>query len=94
MPTVGKLQLNPGTADKPESGYRSRFSHDTEKAEPGYYKVMLDDYKVNAEMTTTTHVGFHQYTFPKTDDAHIILDMPLQKSGLIGPVRILKSGDQ
>lgn len=75
MPTVGKLQLNPGTADKPESGYRSRFSHATEKAEPGYYKVMLEDYKINAEMTTTTHVGFHQYTFPKTDDAHIILDL-------------------
>lgn len=75
MPTVGKLQLNPGTADKPESGYRSRFSHATEKAEPGYYKVMLDDYKIDAEMTTTTHVGFHQYTFPKTDDAHIILDL-------------------
>lgn len=75
MATAGKLQLNPGTADKPESGYRSRFSHDTEKAEPGYYKVMLDDYKINAEMTTTTHVGFHQYTFPKTDDAHVILDL-------------------
>ena len=40
MPTVGKVQLNPGTADKPESGYRSRFSHETEKAEPGYYKVI------------------------------------------------------
>ena len=75
MPTVGKLQLNPGTAAKPESGYRSRFSHESEKAEPGYYSVMLDDYKVNAELTTTTHVGFHQYTFPKTDDAHIILDL-------------------
>ena len=75
MPTVGKLQLNPGTADKPESGYRSRFSHETEKAEPGYYQVRLDDYKINAELTTTTHVGFHQYTFPKSDDAHIILDL-------------------
>ena len=75
MPTVGPVQLNPGTADKPESGYRSRFSHETEKAEPGYYRVMLDDYKINAEMTTTAHVGFHQYTFPKTDDAHIILDL-------------------
>ncbi|HPT21719.1 MAG TPA: GH92 family glycosyl hydrolase [Bacteroidales bacterium] len=75
MPTVGAVQLNPGTADKPESGYRSRFDHATEKAEPGYYRVMLEDYKINAELTTTEHVGFHQYTFPKTDDAHVILDM-------------------
>lgn len=75
MSTVGKLQLNPGTADNPESGYRSRFRHETEKAGPGYYRVMLDDYKVKAELTASTHVGFHQYTFPKSDEAHIILDL-------------------
>jgi len=75
MPTVGKLQLNPGTADKPHSGYRSRFSHATEVSEPNYYKVKLEDPNVIAEMTTTTRVGFHQYTFPKTDSAHIILDL-------------------
>lgn len=75
MPTVGKVLLNPGTADNPESGYRSRFTHETEKAEPGYYSVMLDDYKIKAELTTTTHTGFHQYTFPESNDAHIILDM-------------------
>ena len=75
MPTVGKLQLNPGTADKPESGYRSRFSHKTEKTVPGYYHVKLEDYKIDAELTTTEHVGFHQYTFPESDEAHIILDL-------------------
>ncbi|WP_300672279.1 GH92 family glycosyl hydrolase [Soonwooa sp.] len=75
MPTVGKLQLNPGTADKPETGYRSRFSHNTEVAEAGYYKVKLDDYNILAEMTTTTRVGVQRYTFPKSDQAHIILDL-------------------
>lgn len=75
MPTVGKLQLNPGTADKPETGYRSRFSRETEKAVPGYYRVKLEDYNIDAEMTTTERVGFHQYTFPKSDEAHIILDL-------------------
>ena len=75
MPTVGDVRLNPGTADRPETGYRSRFSHDTEKAEPGYYRVMLDDYGIMAEMTATPHVGFHQYTFPESEDAHIILDL-------------------
>ncbi len=75
MPTTGKLQLNPGTADKPESGYRSRFSHNTEVAEPNYYRVKLEDHDILAELTTTTRVGFHQYTFPKSDSAHIILDL-------------------
>ena len=75
MPTTGPLQLNPGTADHPESGYRSVFHHETEIAEPGYYKVKLEDDNILAEMTATTRVGFHQYTFPKADQAHIILDL-------------------
>jgi len=75
MPTVGKLMLNPGRADKPRSGYRSAFSHQNEVADANYYKVKLDDYNITAEMTTTTRVGVHQYTFPKSDKAHIILDL-------------------
>lgn len=75
MPTVGKLQLNPGTADHPETGYRSHFRKETEQASPGYYRVHLDDPDVEAEMTTTTRCGFHQYTFPQSDSARIILDM-------------------
>src|SRR5699024_7729793 len=49
--------------------------HATERAEAKYYKVDLDDYSVKAELTTTMRVGLHQYTFPETNDAHIILDM-------------------
>jgi predicted alpha-1,2-mannosidase len=75
MPTVGALKLNPGTADKPGSGYRSAFSHANEVSEANYYKVKLDDNNILAEMTATTRVGFHQYTFPKSDNAHIILDL-------------------
>ena len=43
MPATGELKLNPGRASHPDEGYRSRFSHQTEKAEPGYYEVVLDD---------------------------------------------------
>jgi predicted alpha-1,2-mannosidase len=75
MPTVGKLQLNPGTASDPESGYRSRFHHHTEKATPGYYEVMLDDYGIRAQLTATTRTGIHRYTYPRTRDAHLILDL-------------------
>lgn len=75
MPTTGPLQLNPGTADHPESGYRSTFSHQNEFAQPAYYKVKLDEYNILAELTASNRVGFHQYTFPKSDQAHIILDL-------------------
>lgn len=75
MPTVGKVQLNPGTANHPENGYRSKYSHNNEVAEANYYKVKLDDDNILAELTTSTRVGFHQYTFPKTKEANIILDL-------------------
>ncbi|WP_313806609.1 GH92 family glycosyl hydrolase [Flavobacterium sp.] len=75
MPTTGKLQLNPGIASNPSTGFRSAFSHDNETAQAGYYKVKLDDHNITAELTATNRVGFHQYTFPKSDEAHIILDL-------------------
>ena len=75
MPTVGELQLEPGDKNSPKSGFRSSFSHENETAEPNYYKVLLEDDNILAEMTTTTRVGFHQYTFPQSDNAHIILDL-------------------
>ena len=75
MPTTGELKLNPGTEEQPESGYRSRFSHDREKSMPGYYEVMLDDYNVKAQLTATQRVGVHKYTFPKEADGRIILDL-------------------
>lgn len=75
MPTVGALKLNPGEKTKPQSGFRSAFSHATEVSEADYYKVHLDDYNVDAELTSTSRVGVHRYTFPQSSDAHIILDM-------------------
>ncbi len=63
MPTTGELQLEPGTKGSPATGFRSAFSHANETAEAGYYKVKLDDHNILAEMTATTRVGFHQYTF-------------------------------
>ena len=74
MPITGDMKFNPGTATDPDSGYRSRFSHDTEKASPGYYSVVLEDYGVKAELTATERVGVHKYTFPK-GEGHILLDL-------------------
>src|ERR1035437_1463701 len=75
MPTVGELKFNPGEMTKPGSGYFSAFNHKDEHAEPGYYSVLLKSYNVKAELTATSHVGMHRYTFPKTADAHILIDL-------------------
>jgi len=75
MPFTGNPGLERGDPEKPRSGYASRFRHADEKAEPGYYAVTLDDYKVRAELTTSARVGVHRYAFPKGTDAKVLLDM-------------------
>jgi len=75
MPTTGKVQFQPGKASNPSSGYRSRFSHKSEKASPGYYMVQLDDYGIKAELTTSLRAGFHRYTYSPNDTANIIIDL-------------------
>ncbi len=76
MPTAGgKLLTIPGTLENPDEGYRSRFDHADEIASPGYYSVILKDYNIRAELTSTKRAGFHRYTFPKSDNSRIILDI-------------------
>ena len=75
MPTVGEIQMLPGDEKDSKTGYRSAFRHENEKASPGYYSVLLDDYNVLAEMTATTRSSMQRYTFPKTEDANIIIDL-------------------
>jgi len=75
MPTVGALQTIPGSLDDPAAGYRSRFDKSTEHSETGYYGVFLKDYQIKAELTATNRVGYHRYTFPKTEQANVIIDI-------------------
>ncbi|HEY0759275.1 MAG TPA: GH92 family glycosyl hydrolase [Acidisarcina sp.] len=76
-PSTGPVYLDPGQEGQP--GYRSRFSHDEEHGEPGYYRVTLrgDDDRppIEAEMTATSRVGVHRYSFPAGAGNHFILDL-------------------
>lgn len=74
MPQVGDPVFEFGSADDPDSGYRSRISHSSEQAEAGYYSVYLEDPKIKAELTATQRCGFHRYTFDNPTDQHIIID--------------------
>ncbi len=75
MPFTGPVRLNPGTADAPEKGYRSRYSHEDETARPGYYAVTLTDEGIRAELTATTRVGVHRYTYPAGSRQQVVLDL-------------------
>lgn len=76
MPAAGEsVPLEPGDPKTPGSGYRSRFSHDTETAQPGYYGVTLADSGIRAEMTAGIRVGVHRYAFPAGAPAHLIVDL-------------------
>ncbi|MFN3939021.1 MAG: GH92 family glycosyl hydrolase [Chitinophagales bacterium] len=75
MPVVTSNPMVSLKQSKSVDGYPSRFSHTNEMASPGYYSVLLDDDKIQVALTTTLRVGMHQYTFPETNDAHIILDL-------------------
>jgi predicted alpha-1,2-mannosidase len=76
MPISGdQVPLEPGDMDKAGPGYRSRFSHANEHAEPGYYSVSLDDNKVRAELTASERVGVHRYTFAQGAQEHVLLDL-------------------
>lgn len=75
MPTVGELVLEPLPNETSKKGFYSTFKHNKEKASPGYYEVNLDTYNIKAKLTASERVGYHSYTFPKSNDAHIVLDM-------------------
>jgi len=75
MPIAGDLKIIPGPKGDTSRGYRSKFSHDEEFAKPGYYSVYLEDYDIFVELTASTRVGFHRYTFPETDKAYILIDL-------------------
>ncbi len=75
MPCTGTVTTVPGNLDDPDQGYRSRFEKSSELAKPGYYQVTLSDYDIKVELTATERVGFHRYTFPKHQDAHLIIDI-------------------
>jgi predicted alpha-1,2-mannosidase len=64
IPDLGDLLMMPFSGE-PGAGYKSGFSHEREKASPGYYSVSLTDNAVDVELTATEHVALHRYTFKK-----------------------------
>lgn len=72
---LGNILIAPVTARPGRKDYHSDFSHETEKASPGYYSVFLEETGVKAELTATPHVTYHRYTFEKADSAGIYINL-------------------
>ena len=75
MPVVGEVTCARGTEEDPATGLWSYADRTKEVVRPGYYSVPLVRYGITAEMTATSRVGFHRYTFPAADDAAVIFDL-------------------
>lgn len=79
--TNGPFHPNRGSVEHPETGYRSRFSHDNEIAQAGYYGVTLNDYRIRAEMTTTQRAGILRFIFPEDKTNRIQIDLSRRIGG-------------
>jgi predicted alpha-1,2-mannosidase len=78
VPAVGPIKLAPGTLGHPEGSYRSRFDHSSERASPGYYRVILKDSGIEAELTATARAGLHRYRFDPAaakSGGHLLIDL-------------------
>lgn len=86
MPITGEAKTRPGLLENPEEGWRSTFQKSDEVADAGYYSVVLQDYGVRTELTATARVGYQRYTFPASEDSHILLNIG-NRQGESGAVR-------
>jgi predicted alpha-1,2-mannosidase len=75
MPATGEVITGKGSIHALSAGNTSLFSHKEETAQPGYYSVRLQRYNIRAELTASARVGFHRYTFPASESAHIEIDL-------------------
>jgi predicted alpha-1,2-mannosidase len=82
MPTMGEPSFD-------NKVYSSTFSHTNEKATAGFYSVKLDKHDIDVRLTTSTRVGFHEYTFNKSGQANIILDLRHRDKLLEGEIRFV-----
>ncbi len=86
MPVTGEVKTTPGRMEEPDAGFRSRFDKADETATAGYYSVRLKDYDVRAELTATARVGFQRFTFPASDQSHLLFNVG-NRQGESGAVR-------
>ena len=86
MPFTGDTKLK-------NSDYASVFSHKNETASPGFYSVLLEKYKILAELTVTKRAGLHKYTFPESNSSNFIIDLKHRDNVIESSIEILNDNE-
>ena len=96
MPVTGPLQVEVGDPYQPDSGYRSRIDKTSEEAGTGYYRALLTDYDIEAELTATTRASFQRYHFRRGDKGRVMIDLqvPSEYEYNLNQVEIRKVSNQ
>jgi predicted alpha-1,2-mannosidase len=72
---MNEIRTQRGDRNDISNGYASTYSHKNEVVHPYYYSVLLDKYRIKAELTATARVGFHRYTYPAGKPAYVMVDL-------------------
>ena len=75
MPINKEVDLSKDFKSRESIPYKSSYSHENEKASPGYYQVFLEDHNVNVELTTSQRTAYHKYTFKENDEQSVVIDL-------------------
>ncbi|EZH73461.1 alpha-mannosidase [Aquimarina atlantica] len=75
MPINKEVDLSTSFKTRDEIPFTSKYSHNKEKATPGYYSVFLEDFDINAELTSTVRTAFHRYEYNEGDTQSVVLDL-------------------
>ena len=76
----GNLRILPGVGNL--NSESASFNKDSEKAFPGYYSVKFSN-GIQVELAATSQTGIHQYTYPKSDSAYVVVDTGSSFSKLV-----------
>lgn len=94
MPTTGPMKFDSGRVDHPGEGWRSAYRHITERAEAGFYEVMLDDYGIRVELAAAPRAGILRFNYPKTDSARVQVNLARRIGGTSSRQYVKVSGDR
>ncbi|NOY93141.1 MAG: glycoside hydrolase family 92 protein [Deltaproteobacteria bacterium] len=74
--SLGLMPVDGMTAERTtQDGYRAVYTKSTERAEPGYYAVTLEDPAIEVEVTASDRVGVFRATFPAGSSPTWLLDL-------------------
>ncbi|MCK4922280.1 MAG: GH92 family glycosyl hydrolase, partial [Bacteroidales bacterium] len=68
LPTTGDLKIDP-------KEYRSTFDPNSGVADVDFYSMLLSDYNVRVELTSTERVAFYRFIFPSSEKSHILINI-------------------